>query len=341
MGELALAICLKEGGNINNEGKRLNNIAANALKFISGKVKKMKIENWFSWVEATGNSGFYLIKLPYEISELRSLNKNRIKGLSCKISQVCSKKNIDVCILPGLLEDIFECDGIFKNSFKGRLLYKSILINIIKRIYREESDVINDLDVVVIHGNDNDELLHVINILSGFVRYITLVTGCKEAVENEVSNIFENTGLAVGITSDNKNTLKNSHLVVNLGSLSIDFNTYSGSASTKVVINYGETYVKNPISGNVSLIEGAIIKLPEKVLRKLEKEIFLFFNETEIAEILISSKAGAINSFCKGNLGDLSLNELMALEFDSGGYEISGFTGKNSNIRIKNICMRV
>jgi hypothetical protein len=322
MGNIAVVICSGEETE-HAETKGFMSRIRYAFKLICSKFKPVKVESWFEFLKINEEYGVYLLKLPYETEEFKRLSKKKINSLSSKIAEYCSQKGILSCFLPEILKDCFETGGVFKSLIDKQLLYKSVLIDIIKEIYYESNVVLSHLDVAIIHGSDNNELFRIINLLSGYFNYLTVSTDNKESIEDGLNNIYEEAGLAVGISSDYKNTVKSSQLIIHLGNSNFDFSDCL--SSDKVVINYSGEVVNN-IAGNCKLINGIFIHPPEEIVQNIKEEVFEFFSKSDIAMILINYRAGFVDTLpCA--LNETGLKECLETEFKKGGYKIAGFLG--------------
>ncbi len=318
MGNIALVICSKEGRKPATKGF-ISFIKYKIGSFIRN-IKREKAENWLEQMQFEGSLTF-LINLPYDMGELKQFNKKRIERIRRKISKVCVDRGINCCILPESLTGIFEINDIFISAFGGRLLYKSILIDLINMICRQKGVALSELDVSVISGSDYGELIRIIKRLSDFVKYLTVVADSKESIEDEMNDIFEETGLAVGITGDLKNALSNSRLIINLSKQNLKNNDYI--KSKKIIINYSGDCVKG--SRQDSVINGVEVKLPELYSERIKKEVYSFFSAVEIAEILICQKVNCFNVKNGENVMSTALYENINYEFLEGGYKLTGY----------------
>ncbi len=319
MGDFALIICYKETEKLDKIG--FIRFLKYKLRLVIENIKKQNAERWFERVEFTEHTSIYLINLPFHIDELKQFTKKRIEKIQGKILKVCRAKGIKNCILPAVLTGLFENRDFFITSCGGQMLFKSILIDIINKVYSEKSVSISELDVAVIAGENELELLYMINMLSGIVKYLTVVTGNKEAIESEINNILEETGLAMGITSDVKNTLRNSQLVICLRKINIKSDEYS--KMRKTIINYSGDSIEG-FKGDL-VINGITVGLPQQLLGKIKKEVYSFFSNAEIAEIFICKNGVDLVGQNRGQYNNNNIMSYIYFEFGKGGYKITGF----------------
>lgn len=319
MGNIALIVCLEE--NTKPAGKGLMSYIKNKPGSLIRKIRIEKAENWFKQLLFDEHSLTYLINLPYDLSELKQFNKKRIERVRGKISEACLKKGIDCCILPASLTGIFETNDFFITAFGGRLLMRSILIDLINMVCAKKGVKLNELDVSVISGSNYCELIRVISKLSVLVKYLTVVADSKETIENGVNDILEETGLAVGITSDLKNALRNSQLVINLSRQNLK--DYGNIKPKKVIINYPEDCVEGLRQDFT--INGVAVCLPGRITEKIRYEVYAFYPVEEIAEILICQKINCLNSRNGGNLTGDDVYDSINYEFQKEGYKLTGY----------------
>lgn len=332
MGDIALVIC--SGKNVGrNRKKGFMNSFKFVLEWIFNKFKPVKVEEWFERLEITEEYGLYLLKLPYETEEFKKLSRNRINSFSGRIAQFCSQKGIISCILPEVLKDCFETGGVFKTLIEKQSVFRSVPVNIIKEVYGESDVILSRLDIALTHGSDNDELFRVINLLAGYFNYLTVLTDDKESLEDGLNNIYETTGLSVGVSGDYKSILKSSHLIIHLGKSDFDFKDCL--SQDKVIINYSADDTNKCVADCI-LIDGILIYPPEKIVKNVKEEIFEFFSKNDIAMILINYRARLVDTLpCV--LNEIGLTERLASEFNKGGYKIVGFLGNKGVISVKDI----
>ncbi|RCX14858.1 hypothetical protein DFR58_11492 [Anaerobacterium chartisolvens] len=288
------------------------------LKF-RNKEKAAKI-NLFDEVELC------VVNAPYSVGEVLSGKKD----MSPLIERVKARYNVDRCILPRSLcgrGGFGQGDTGYVFEFSGQTLYKALLVNIIKDVFNKKRKSICDLDITIVHQNNRDELYAIIEVLSPFVKYITVATGDKESIDDEIAQICCNTGLAIRVTSDYRSAVKSAELIINLA--------YSNRPSInirtnfkQVVINYGDLGLEQ-VSGEGTVINGIDVCIPPKIACMLDKGLFDHYGKLELSEILLSHKSGCHERIC-GVLCDYELATRLAGEFYRNCYSICGYMGRHN-----------
>ncbi len=291
------------------------------LKF-RNKEKVTKI-NLFDEVELC------VVNAPYGIGDVLSGKKD----MGPLIERVKARYNVGRCIVPrslyrkGRYGEGDIGDAGYVCEFSGQTLYKALLINIIKDVFNKKRRNICDLDITVVHQNNREELYAIIAVLSPFVKYITVATGDKESIDDEIAEISYNTGLAIRVTGDYKNAVKNAELIINLAypnQPSINIRTNF----KQVVINYGAPGLEQ-VSGEGTVINGIDICIPPGIACMLDKELFEHYSKLELSEILLSHKSGCQERIC-GVLCDYELATCLAGEFYRHCYSICGYMGRHN-----------
>jgi len=273
------------------------------------------------------NLKLYIINLPFSLMELEFINKNRIEGF---IKNECTKHEIKSLIIPPEIYNACMFDWCAASPYSGKYLFKGLLINMLDDIYFKRGIKLGELDIVVIKGENDDELYSVIRQLSPLVKYLTILTDNKDGIQREIDGIFEEYGLSVGISEDFSLAARSSDLIINLR------NNFIGIKNMRinpraVIINYsGKDAARFFDKG--TLINGIEIGLPKKDFSWVDASVQKFFNATQIAEIVLSHKTGLEDMALTGII-DYSSAEKISREFADCGFRISSYAGKYGAIR--------
>jgi hypothetical protein len=331
MSDFALAICETE--------KETKVIEKNIFKRIAGKIKALWEEPpvyvELRKVEINENINIYVIILSYTIEELECLPKAKRIAMNMEISKMLAQLDITKFIVPDAIFDVCRFEEGVKNSFKGNLLYKCLLTDIISKVYIERGIKIGDLDITIVQGKSIEMLQGIIKILLSVVKYLTIVCeNGKEVVEEKINNIFLDTGLAIRVTDDFISGVKNSELVINLGSLG-RIPPYTKLNPNTVIINFGEAEtIRN--NSKFTLLNGVEIDLPKRLESSLDQKVFKFFNKLQLAEMIILNSLGLGEDLSITFL-DGQLIEKVSAEFRSRGYSIKSFKGRHSILMMDDI----
>lgn len=264
------------------------------------------------------------ILLPFTIKDL----ERKAEAIKNKISEICSANKIDKCIIPaGISEKLIGDGGLFQ-VFSGETLFKSLLLLIIEEICKRKELMVNEADISVVQGNCAEELITFARILSPHIKYLTLITEFSNEIENEIDNLYAESGLSVSITSDISGGIRDKDIVINLGNM--DKSALESRINQKAwIINYGNNDINKSSSRNI-IINGVKINFPENIKKRIEdvKNVELFYESSQIAEAciyykLLKSTAGL--SFHDHN----KLYEDVAREFTKNGFKISGLIGRH------------
>jgi len=302
----------------------------NFFRRVLAALKKPRYEFKSERVELYKNVSAYIIKLPFSQDKLPSLN---MTGISKAIAGLCKKNAIADCFLPRELDGVLKIDGCSKVGAYGRLLYKSLILDIIYKIYSGKNIEISELDIVVVQGARKEELYSVIRLLSPIVKYITVITDDKQKIENEINRFYIDFGISIGVTTDYRSSLKSADLIINLGDSNEHiFNSIINPKA--LVLNFGDLNINKVLSENV-LINGIEVSIPERISAKLGREVHQHYSMGELSEIVLFHRFyngdGSVNAF------NYKLAKKVSEEFKKDGCSISGFVGRRRVLKINDI----
>ena len=302
----------------------------NLFRRVLAALKKPRYEFKNERVELYRNVSAYIIKLPFSMDKLPSLN---MTGISKAIAGLCKKNAIADCFLPRELDGVLKIDGCSKVGAYGRLLYKSLILDIIYKIYSGKNIEISELDIVVVQGARKEELYSVIRLLSPMVKYITVITDDKGKIEDEINRFYIDFGISIGVTTDYKGGLRNADLIINLGdSKEHIFNPVINPKA--LVLNFGNLNVNKLLSEN-PLINGIEVSVPERILAKLGREVHQHYDIRELSEIVLFHRF--YNGDSSVNAFNYRLAKKVSEEFKKDGCNISGFVGRRRVLKIDDI----
>ncbi len=188
------------------------------LKLVSGFGKSFNrnlYRDAFEEVRIDEELSIYLISIPYTLNEIINFKYLGVKKISSAILKICRQNNIEKCYLPQNTPDNLYLKDCIRNPFSGDFIYTALLVDILKEITERKRRDIRNLDMVVVHGDSFNMLYYFIELLSPLVKFITIITSEKDAIEKKTEDILEETGLSIRITSDLKSGLRNADIIIN------------------------------------------------------------------------------------------------------------------------------
>jgi len=323
MSNIALVISQKEKSSKLVNSKFVRRISQSILY----SSRKNELAESVKEIKLCEDLNLYLIGLPFSLTELGFINKNKIAGF---IKEECTKRGIKSCIIPNEIYSVCMLDGYTTNPYNGKYLFKALLTNILDDIYFKRGIRIGELDIVVIKGENDCELYSVIKQLSPLVKYLSVLTDRKNDIQGEIDCIFEEYGLSVGISENFSLAARNAGLIINLCN---SFNILKNIRinSEVVIINYGGKEAARFFDKGI-LINGIETTLPKNAFSWVDKCVQKFFNETQITEIVLCHKTGLEDMACTGII-DYDAAVKISREFAAGGFRIGSFTGRYGILR--------
>jgi hypothetical protein len=281
----------------------------------------------------------YYLQLPYTLEELRSAGTRRIKNINDFLGNFLAETGLTHYLLPAELADIHRMEGGTTPCFYGPLLYKALLPVILDSLYNDRGIMASQLDIAIIHSVSRHETLSVIRLLSRQVKYITLITAQKEQFEEELEEIFLDTGLSVRVTGECRNALKNADLIINLWGIGVDGGIprsafHTGTSSRTVILNYQPSAACESANGN-TMINEVEVALPRSIAVKLQNNLLQYFDQRFLVEMLIFHRLGDLPPY-QGDK-DFPFLEKVAEIFKKSGFIISGLVGRRNTFKVSEI----
>lgn len=172
----------------------------------------------------------YIInKLPLNISEIEYLDNvgldirlpileqeiNDTDYVKCVIDEFNRRlliHNINTLVIPRELDN-------YRNDFESIVADEKVvqflyMDKIIKKIINLKNKELKNMNFVIIDG-DNSKTRFIIDLIYKGINSLTIVTGKPEIFEEKIEEIYNETGLAVGITNYNVNQEISSDIVIN------------------------------------------------------------------------------------------------------------------------------
>ena len=80
-----------------------------------------------------------------------------------------------------------------------KLLLKSLLVPVLESIYPKAGIRIENLDLTVVSGKDDEELFTFIRLLEPNIKHVTIVAPDKGRMEESLSDMFDDSGLSISV----------------------------------------------------------------------------------------------------------------------------------------------
>jgi hypothetical protein len=279
------------------------------------RFKGVDKSDWFETLEISDELNINLIRIPYSIEKYRDLKDKNKERILKDVMKICCEKGVKYCILPYKMQGNIENEGFYKNCSNGKILFKALLLNIINKVCSMRNFDINSIEIIIINGYDNTELLQIVKLLSSFIKFITIITK-DMCIKNEVEEIFYETGTSICMSEDYSN-LKRADIIINLGDIEECKNI---TREKTVILNYGKTadfYKKFWVINDIR------VSLPSNIVSKVDDRLWELYKVNEIAEILVLHKAG-YPVIGDGITSDSKYISKLAAVFDNDGYELDG-----------------
>lgn len=331
MADILLVLCSENIETSTVDTKTSVNIWHRALKLLGRLFYKDivmdhimdHIEESLKEIEVYNDLKVYLLQLPCTIND----------EVFRTIELVCSKKNIGRFYFSRKLMNIYNLKEHYEEVSGGRFLFQALVVEILKKLYPDKADI-GHLDIIVIEGDNKNEVINVVRMLYPVTKFITLLAMDRTWLQKELEDIYINTGLSISVISDFKKGLNNADVIINFGDMG-KIDEYAKVKPKAVILNFGpglyktgylKSYLnKEEISTGNIVICSLEIYIPPAIMVKLGKLIPADFSSLEMAEFLIQNRIGPLSNNVQGDY----IMQDMARTFKENGYYIKGFIGVN------------
>ncbi|WP_304943108.1 hypothetical protein [Vallitalea guaymasensis] len=201
----AIISCNKETGDINFRNPFIRFFPKKMVR--NYIIKKLPLN--ITEIDYLGNLGLD-IKLP--ITEEELIEEEYTKAIIDEFNRRHLIYNINTLVISKELKDYRDCFESIVGSEKAvQFLY---IDKVIKKIINLSNKELKDMNFVIIDGDNSKTRFIIDNIYQG-INSLTIVTSKPEIFEERVDEIYDETGLAVGITNYNVNQEISSDIVIN------------------------------------------------------------------------------------------------------------------------------
>jgi hypothetical protein len=312
--------------NENDKNDSFKNFLKNAGRRIFSTFNPTKYVEMVERIELYDNVSVYAIKLPYYCNRLEGKVKKKFENF---LKNYCENNNISICMIPRQGFDITGLNNAAECNTLKRLISKCLINSVMEAILNYIGLDMGSVDICIIQGDSNKELHALVQLFSHSAKYITLLVKDRAAIEDEINDIYVESGLSVWVTNDYRSALGNADIVINLGDLN-GYGIRTGISRKLVILNYGNVDVRVLPAGSM-VINGIEIGLQKEIVSKLSKSIFNCYTESEIAEIILLHRIKAYSNVSSLAFNSESMKELQD-QFTKDGFFVKELLGLHGPI---------
>ncbi len=295
--------------------------------FLFHRFKWKKFKNGIHVFKIEVDTNILLIKLPFQLAMLSILNR---KYLERYISRVYSAAGCKKCFVPSDARKLGGFEQYSTDANSRSVVFKALLLPILNEIYLKSGLRLDNLDMAFVNGENSAELLTMVKQLEPYVKYITVASSEKEAVEDVLSDICADSGICIFVGSDIKNILRNAELIINLGKAA-EISRYRIRPSS-LVVNYS-CESNTVLKGEYTAIMGVEYTFQRGMYDMLGEDIQRSFSREELTEILMAFKTGLLYG---GSYNDATATLILDIYINCR-CSITGFNGRRGVLRVENV----
>ncbi len=289
----------------------------NRKKFNS-RIKVFSIEN---------DVEILTMELPFKLSFLNGLNRHY---LTRYISRICMRNSCARCYIPKAAKWSESFPEHAEDTGTRTIVFKSLLIPVINRIYRREEARLENLEIAILCGEDLCELPTMVKQLEPYVKYIHVASSRKELVESMLEEISCDSGMPILTSGDFNSILKTADIAINMGSPTL-ISAYRIQRHT-LVVNF-DTNGSPILQGVFPTINGVEFFFPEEQYSGFGMEILRNYTKAELTEILMALKTGLT---VRNEYNDISVSKVLKI-FNGNGCRITGVIGRRGVLRPEDV----
>ncbi|MGE5613486.1 MAG: hypothetical protein ACM3XR_03685 [Bacillota bacterium] len=273
-------------------------------------------------VDTVSGTDILLLGLPIPLSYLRLINPICLER---SILRICRENECAGYFVPMGAKK----EGCFGTSTDTRgirsIAFRSLLLPMLEKIYAGSGARLDNIDIVFAHEGDHALVTALIGQIEPQVKFIRVAAKDARDMEAQLSDICDETGIAVQVDSDYKKALRGADLVICTGSANglrgcrVDANT--------IVIDYSDGGLAG-LRGDFQHIKGIAYDFPKGLYSRLGEDVARSYEKSELTDILMMLKTGLIPGRQSG--GDAM--EKVSAVFKAEGCRIKGFIGRRGTI---------
>jgi hypothetical protein len=297
--------------------------------------KRKELESGICKVSPGKVEPFLLMTLPLSETEINGLNKAELERF---LKKVCRCTGADGIFLPPYLRQLINCDVRGNDHDVSRALLRALLAPVVEELHKRNEIRIGSIDLVVISGGDEAELLYYLTQVEPYFGYAVIAAEDKITAEIAVKPLAEETGLTVSLTDDIPRALKGARLAINLG----DPSQIEGLRvrANSILINLNSQKITR-MQGNGVVINGVTCSMPKEFYDNLPERLTRYFPREELCEIfLLCSASLAGKETSKGDEADFRQLRLLYDRFVELGCSLKGLVGYKRVLDIKDVVLR-
>lgn len=264
------------------------------------------------------------VQFPCIYEELSKQSEKNINNACKKIHRLLEKLGVGGLVLENRLNKIPTVDSYFNSLdvfhiFKGEKTISIYMMEILKYICSLLRTKLNNVRLGVIVDDVNDEQINFIKKVSREIRFLSILSYNTENLIPVNESIYLETGLAIEVGSNARNTLKDCSILINF---STDEKLIASAKLPEqaVIVNCGrEISIRN--------FKGIIINDICFSNSKIPMKYQSWALQSSFCEAVISQKRNMLGQSNK-DIQDYSVENIKKI-----GYRISGFIGINGKIQ--------
>lgn len=293
--------------------------------FFSSKRKELSGE--LQCCELYDNVKVWILRLPFPVRRFFQLNRAFVEEY---LTRIWTEKNIRSWLVPEQLRGSITVDRDGSRSLKGNVLLKALLMPVLESIYPKVGLRIENLDMVVVAGNESEELYTVIGLLEPDIKHVTVLSEDKEQVEKRMYELFADSGLSFYVSREYRHHLKNANIVINLQNPA-ETARYRMPRKSLVINLHDVTDTRFP--GENTIINSIVFDLPGNPIKDLMYDLRGHYGKTELYGTILAHRL-ELASEARFSPG---LADRIQQGFKKTGARITGFQGRRGMIGINDV----
>ena len=321
MKTIAVIYCPKDNGHLVFKNKIFNSIPSYLKKIILHRI----VPIWKYLEIPELKVKVCMIQFPCDRDTLGLLAESKISKYCSRIELLLKKLEFENVVLDDGIEKHKSIVDYFNSLegiclFNGKKIFTLYLEEIIRSICKLLSVSINDLRIGIIADRLDVEKECLIKRLVTELRFLSIVSPNYKNMVKLTEKIYEDTGLVITVSDDDKNVFKECNIVINFSNDSEFVNNCKLYEHT-IVVNYGVKIQKKNY-------KGVIISGLNMYSNKFSLKTYTWLGQLNFCEALVSQNDIITSNI--DNKRDFEINYINELK--KIGYRISGFVGCNGNI---------
>lgn len=234
------------------------------------------------------NRAGWAINIPSITREPHKKRERSLKNYKKQLFEWCEENSVEELYLGKRAAEYFFIGGKTRIIDGGKLVFASLIKEVLERVCERKGLELNNVDVCVINFSNDSIILPLLKFVAHDIKFITVICENTPSFISELDEIFAEKGNAIRVASDMKSALIDCKIVINLDNLEA-FRERGLFSADMTLINLSSKAIKEYNYIKSEVVNSIEVDIPEEIRHNNQwmDSICHEFNSLELAEIFL------------------------------------------------------